>query len=157
MSLYLCLKYGYEFMIENQLLNYTQWLKSYPWEVMITTRLHGVRASNLHDAIIADVLRPAAKFIKSTVAAITIVIPASDRVQPHAHSLLMSKSKELIYQSPELLHYIARHTPRNAVDLQPVFSDEVAGYAARNIIIDHGEIHYYNKRLLCALKKGDLK
>ncbi|MBC7963339.1 MAG: hypothetical protein H7Y05_10390 [Steroidobacteraceae bacterium] len=142
-------------MLNNSLHSLTEWLKKYPWELFLTIRTP-TRVLP-HDVIISEILRPLALFSGANIAAITVIVPKSDRTAPHAHCLILSKNNCLNLISPEILNHLkatsALSTHKEAIDLQPFVNEGASGYLAKNVIFDHGEIFYYNKRLLAATQK----
>lgn len=141
-------------MHRNPLPTYAQWLQSWPWELFLTTRLHGYHdPTAAHDQIIAEIIRPLSLSAEVRTAAITVTIPGSDIEQPHAHSLILSRDGRLTalaeqFDAQFTTYRSAITTHENAVKILPVSSNGVCNYVANHMHHARAELFYYGDRLL---------
>lgn len=137
---------------------YIDWLGSFPWEAFLTVRIpndiHPVKA---YPPLVESVLRPLARFLKTRLAAVSVVsFGHAGEHRPHMHVLLQSKCGSLSPRISEAQQYLiaqkstlTSHTA--AVDLRQFYPERHLHYTAQHIV-GESDINYYDRKLLEALK-----
>ncbi|MBT0666288.1 hypothetical protein KI809_18410 [Geobacter pelophilus] len=144
-------------MIYRRVEEYTEWLQSYKWEAFLTVRLPPNLPLNAVAAqVIKYIYRPLCRYLRTRVAAISVISHGHGMHKPHVHVLLATANGQLTDNINEISDYLkSTITPLNshkdAIDLRPYIPDRHAVYVASHVV-DETDLTYYDKKQLTKLK-----